>query len=134
MVVFRRQVDVDSNRIASGKCRQQANSSNQASSACTYPLREQAVEYALKVIADSGIKKVNLLGMENHSSSIAGKPDYANQLCVAVDSPYFWVLYEPCNLLHLQADYKQAFEVLADHIVHIHVKDGLWQDGESTLN
>ncbi len=203
-------------------------------SACTYPLREQAVEYALEVIADSGIKKVDLLGrmphfsedpsefsldklqytaqsmglqianlgsypgaafsddseatrqaelekmratidaaaelgcrsirvmpghgedpaiieqvaplmaesaayaqqrgillgMENHGGSIAGNPAHAKQLCAAVDSAYFGVLYEPCNLLHGQVDYKQAFEVLADYIVHIHIKDGRWRDGE----
>ncbi len=203
-------------------------------SACTYPLRERSVKYALRVIADSGIKRVDLLGkmphfsedasefslaelentaqslglqianlgsypgadfsedseaareaelekmratidaaaqlgcrsirvmpghgedpaiieqvtpwmmqsaayaqqrgillgMENHAGSIAGNPDHARQLCTAVGSPYFGVLYEPCNLLHLHVDYKRAFEVLSDHIVHIHVKDGLWEDGE----
>jgi len=203
-------------------------------SACTYPLREQPLEYALQVVADSGIRKVDLwgrmphfsedpsefsiasladtaqslglqianlgsypganfaedseaicqaelakmratidaaaqlgcrsirvipgrgedpaiieqitpwmkqsavyaeqhgifLGMENHAGSIAGNPDYAQQLCVAVDSPYFGVLYEPCNLLQHQVDYKHAFEVMADHIVHIHIKDGAWREGE----
>ena len=70
------------------------------------------------------------LGMENHGGSIAGNPELAKALCEAVASPYFGVLYEPCNLLAAGVDYRQAFEALADHIVHMHLKDGKWgEDG-----
>lgn len=64
------------------------------------------------------------LGMENHAGSLAGNPDHALQLCKAVDSAWFGVLYEPCNLLHGGVDYRAAFDQLKDWIVHVHVKDG----------
>jgi len=66
------------------------------------------------------------LGMENHGGSIAAHPEHAQALCEAVGSPYFGVLYEPCNLLAAGVDYRRAFEVFADHIVHLHFKDGKW--------
>lgn len=64
------------------------------------------------------------LGMENHRGSIAGDPEHALRLCEAVGSPFFGVLYEPCNLWHAGVDYREAFEVFSDWIVHVHVKDG----------
>jgi len=66
------------------------------------------------------------LGMENHSGSIAGNPEQAVKLCRAVGNAYFGVLYEPCNLLNIRVDYREAFEVMQDHIVHCHLKDGAW--------
>ena len=68
------------------------------------------------------------LGIENHGGGIAGDPQLCKRLCEAVGSPHFGVLYEPCNLLAIEVDYREAFEVFADHIVHIHVKDGAWGD------
>lgn len=64
------------------------------------------------------------LGMENHRGSIAGNPRHALRLCEAVGSRHFGVLYEPCNLLHAGVDYREAFGILSDWIVHVHVKDG----------
>lgn len=64
------------------------------------------------------------MGMENHAGSIAGSPEDVARLCRAVGSSHFGVLYEPANLMHGGVDYKQAFEIFHDHIVHIHVKDG----------
>lgn len=64
------------------------------------------------------------MGMENHAGSIAGSPQDVARLCRAVGSSHFGVLYEPANLMHGGVDYKQAFEIFRDHIVHIHVKDG----------
>lgn len=64
------------------------------------------------------------MGMENHAGSLAGSPEVVTRLCRAVGSRHFGVLYEPCNLMHGGVDYRQAFEVFADHVVHVHVKDG----------
>ncbi len=64
------------------------------------------------------------MGMENHAGSLAGNPEVITRLCRTVGSAHFGVLYEPCNLMHGGVDYHQAFEVFADHIVHVHVKDG----------
>ena len=64
------------------------------------------------------------LGMENHGGSIAGDPELTLKLCEGVGSRLFGVLYEPCNLLHAGVDYKEAFELLKNYIVHVHIKDG----------
>lgn len=64
------------------------------------------------------------MGMENHAGSLAGDPVVVTRLCRAVGSAYFGVLYEPCNLMHGGVDYRHAFEVFGEHIVHAHVKDG----------
>lgn len=66
------------------------------------------------------------LGMENHRGSIAGNPEHSVMLCEAVGNPHFGVLYEPCNLLAIEVDFREAFEVMRDHIVHCHLKDGAW--------
>ena len=68
------------------------------------------------------------LGMENHGGSIAGNPAHSLQLCEAVGNPHFGVLYEPSNLWGIKVDFREAFEVMKDHIVHCHLKDGAWTD------
>lgn len=80
----------------------------------------EAAEYA----ADKGI----YMGMENHAGSIAGDPDLAVDLCEKVDSEYFGVLYEPCNLLAGGVDYREALDTFGDWITHCHIKDGRWED------
>jgi sugar phosphate isomerase/epimerase len=80
------------------------------------PLMAESAEHA----AQAGI----YLGMENHRGSIAGNPRHALQLCEAVGNEHFGVLYEPCNLWHAGVDYREAFEVFSDWIVHVHIKDG----------
>jgi len=80
------------------------------------PLLAESADHA----AEAGV----LLGMENHRGSIAGNPEHAAELCEAVGSPWFGVLYEPCNLLHAGVDYREAFNEFAEWIVHVHVKDG----------
>lgn len=70
------------------------------------------------------------LGMENHKGSIAGFPDLCSDLCQKVGSPFFGVLYEPCNLLHGGVDYKKAFDTFSNCITHMHLKDGKWEGGK----
>lgn len=70
------------------------------------------------------------LGMENHRGSIAGNVDACTELCERVGSRYFGVLYEPCNLMHNGVDYKEAFARFRDYIVHLHIKDGRYVDGQ----
>ncbi len=76
---------------------------------------------AAKLAEEAGI----YLGMENHKGSIAGQPELALRLSQAVGSKHFGVLYEPCNLLHGGVDYRDAFEIFRDWIVHVHLKDGV---------
>ena len=35
---------------------------------------------------------------------------------------------KPSNLMAGNVDYKEAFEVFRDHIVHVHIKDGRYND------
>lgn len=81
---------------------------------------------AAKYASERGI----YMGMENHKGSIAGDPELAVRLCESVNSPYFGVLYEPCNLMHGGVDYKEALDVFGDWIVHVHIKDGRHENGE----
>ncbi|PIU89906.1 MAG: hypothetical protein COZ06_06215 [Armatimonadetes bacterium CG_4_10_14_3_um_filter_66_18] len=69
------------------------------------------------------------LGMENHKGSIAGNPDWCVELCEAVGSKHFGVLYEPCNLLHAGVDYRNALATFGEWVTHVHVKDGRVRDG-----
>jgi sugar phosphate isomerase/epimerase len=84
------------------------------------PLMAESADHA----REAGI----YLGMENHRGSIAGNPEDALRLCEAVGSPHFGVLYEPCNLWHGGVDYREAFELFSNWIVHVHIKDGRRSD------
>jgi len=64
------------------------------------------------------------LGIENHGSEISGNPEACVEISEKVGSPHFGVLYEPSNLMDANVDYKEAFEIFKDHIVHVHIKDG----------
>ncbi len=76
--------------------------------------------------ADYAARRGIYLGMENHGGSLAGNPATAAELCQAVGSPHFGVLYEPCNLMHAHVDYQAAFAAFSPWIVHTHFKDGAW--------
>ena len=53
-------------------------------SACSYPLREEPLDYALKVISEAGFKKVDLLARMPHFS--VTDPDYSmNELVRLAD-------------------------------------------------
>lgn len=86
------------------------------------PWFQRSAEYA----REKGVS----MGMENHAGSIAGRPEACAQLCERVGSPYFGVLYEPCNLLHGGVDYKEALRQFGRWVVHVHVKDGRRTDGK----
>ena len=66
------------------------------------------------------------MGIENHGTEISGNAEACLEICEKVDSPYFGILYDPSNLMGGKADYQEAFEVFKDHIIHIHIKDGLY--------
>jgi sugar phosphate isomerase/epimerase len=70
------------------------------------------------------------LVMENHAGRLAGRPHSAVKLCEAVGSPRFGIIYEPCNLLLGGEDYREALEVMAPWVRHVHFKDGRWRDGK----
>jgi len=64
------------------------------------------------------------MGIENHGGGISGSPEVCRDLFERVGSPYFGVLYEPCNLMAVGVDYRSALAIMHDHVVHVHLKDG----------
>jgi sugar phosphate isomerase/epimerase len=79
----------------------------------------------LKRCAEYAAEKNIIMGMENHSAGLSGQPELCVELVEKVGSPYFGVLYEPHNLMaEAVFDYRTALEIMKDHIVHCHFKDG----------
>lgn len=89
------------------------------------PWFQRSAEYAAE-------KKV-YLGFENHGGGISGQPERCRELAEKVGSPFFGVLYEPCNLMAADTDYRSALRIMRDHIVHTHFKDGAVADGKFEL-
>lgn len=86
------------------------------------PYYQRVAEYAEKVGVYTGV--------ENHGGPVSGNPELLKQFFGRVGSQYTGVLYEPCNLMVAGVDYKQAFEVMKDHITHMHIKDCYPLDGK----
>jgi len=75
--------------------------------------------------AEYAAERNSYIGLENHGDGIAGQPELCAELAEKVGSPFFGVLYEPHNLMaEGGVDYRYALEVMKDHIVHVHFKDG----------
>lgn len=86
------------------------------------PWLQQAAEYA-------AVKQI-YMGFENHGGPLCGDPEQCRTLCANVGSPYFGVLYDPCNLMGAGTDYRTALDIMQDHVTHVHFKDGITnQDG-----
>ena len=83
------------------------------------PYFKEAAEYSEKL---GGI----YMGIENHGGEISGNPEACAEISEKVGSKYFGILYEPANLMGADTEYKPAFDVFKDHIVHIHIKDGVY--------
>jgi len=81
------------------------------------PWLQQAADYA----SDKNV----FMGFENHGGPLCGNPTHCKTLCQKVGSPYFGVLYDPCNLMGDGTDYRSALEIMKDHITHVHFKDGV---------
>ena len=64
------------------------------------------------------------MGIENHGTEISGNPEACLEISQKVGSRHFGILYEPSNLMAANVDYKEAFDIFQDHIVHVHIKDG----------
>jgi sugar phosphate isomerase/epimerase len=63
------------------------------------------------------------LGIETHGGLSSDAPAMVD-LCRQVGSKHFGVLFDPCNCASVGVDYKQAWDVFHDHVVHVHLKDG----------
>jgi sugar phosphate isomerase/epimerase len=80
------------------------------------PWLQRCAAYA----ADKGV----YLGVENHGKPLSGSPTAFKALVERVASPFFGLLYDPCNFASAGANYRAALETLQDCIVHVHFKDG----------
>jgi sugar phosphate isomerase/epimerase len=63
------------------------------------------------------------LGIETHGG-LSSDARAMMELCREVGSPAFGVLFDPCNCAANGVDYRAAWEVFHDRVVHVHLKDG----------
>ncbi len=82
----------------------------------------------LQKAAEYGAQKGVYMGFENHGGPLCGDPEHCRNLSAAVGSPYFGVLYDPCNLMGAGVDYRSALETMIEHVTHVHFKDGAVDD------
>ena len=87
------------------------------------PILERAIPHFKEAAGYAQSKGVRLV-VENHGGSISGFPTQITELCRAVDSSAFGIIYEPGNLLGMNIDYKAGFEIMRKYIYHVHLKDG----------
>jgi len=64
------------------------------------------------------------MGIENHGGGITNDPDVFRELCQQVDSERFGMLYDPCNCHTQGGDYRRMLDVMREHLIHVHIKDG----------
>ncbi len=85
---------------------------------------DKMVPWFKKAAAYAEQRGVYLAG-ENHDTGILGQPKAFVELCEKVGSKNFGIIYEPYNLMEQAGlDYRKAFEIMREHIVHVHFKDG----------
>jgi len=85
---------------------------------------DQITPWLQQAAAHAATKGV-YMGFENHGGPLCGNPEACRALSAKVGSPYFGVLYDPCNLMDAGTDYRAALDTMQEHITHVHFKDGL---------
>ncbi len=90
---------------------------------------DRVVPWFQRSAAYAAQKKV-YMGFETHGGGISGQPKLCTEVSRQVGSPFFGVLYDPCNVLTAGADYRAALQTMKDHIVHVHLKDAAMVDGK----
>jgi sugar phosphate isomerase/epimerase len=74
-------------------------------------------------VAQEAERRGLYLGIETHGGLSSDAPAMV-ALCREVGSRHFGVLFDPCNCAGAGVDYKQAWDVFHEHVVHVHLKDG----------
>ena len=85
---------------------------------------DHVVPWLQEAAAYAAAKEV-YMGFENHGGPLCGDPEQCRLLSAKVGSPYFGVLYDPCNLMGAGTDYRTALDIMQEHITHVHFKDGI---------
>jgi len=101
---------------------------------CYYlSMNENANMRELMVYFESAIKKAEELGiklaLENEAHDATRTPVGMLRIIQAIDSKNFQTNFDACNYYHAsQEGYPYAYEVLRDHIVYVHLKNGCIYD------
>jgi len=71
----------------------------------------------------------DVLGDDPLASDITRRPQRIRELVERVDSPHFRLTFDACNFYFAGVEpYPYAYELLKDHIVYVHLKDGARYD------
>ncbi len=85
--------------------------------------RDQVVK-RLKEMADRAEAEGIMLLHENEANIYGETGIHCKDLAEAVDSPNFKLIFDPANYLHSGTKaFSQWFQMQADHVVHLHIKD-----------
>jgi sugar phosphate isomerase/epimerase len=82
-----------------------------------------AVVPFFRQVAQEAEQRGLYLGIETHGGLSSDAPAMV-ELCRQVGSRHFGVLFDPSNCMGAGVDYKQAWAIFHDHVVHVHLKDG----------
>jgi sugar phosphate isomerase/epimerase len=74
-------------------------------------------------VAEEATRQGLWLGIETHGGLSSDAPAMM-ELCREVGWPAFGVLFDPSNCAANGVDYKAAWEVFHERVVHVHLKDG----------
>ncbi|PAE08441.1 xylose isomerase [Terribacillus saccharophilus] len=70
--------------------------------------------------------------VETHHHTIAPSASMAYQLVCSYDPDNIGVLYDPGNMVHEgYENYRMGLELLGDYLAHVHVKNAIWQRGQT---
>ncbi|MCI8622767.1 MAG: sugar phosphate isomerase/epimerase [Provencibacterium sp.] len=66
---------------------------------------------------------------ELHGDNILASPSSAYRMVSGFDPNYIGVIFDPGNMVYEgNENYRKGFELLGDHLAHVHVKNSLWQE------
>ncbi|MCI8443430.1 MAG: sugar phosphate isomerase/epimerase [Provencibacterium sp.] len=66
---------------------------------------------------------------ELHGDNILASPSSACRMVSSFDPRYIGVIFDPGNMIYEgNENYRKGFEMLGEHLAHVHVKNSLWQE------
>ena len=93
---------------------------------------KRAAEHFPKLL--DAIKGTNVrIGVENEYTTMVGNGQELVDFFKLVDSPHMGVVWDPCNVVFMPGKsdpIANDYPMVADRVIHVHVKDAKWQDGK----
>ncbi len=83
---------------------------------------EMVIPCMKEVMKYADVKGIRV-GMETHAGVVTVHADCCRKIIDRVGSGNLGILYDPANLAHHGEDYRAAFSVYSDDIVHVHLKN-----------